>query len=57
MSYEAFIADCLKVCQCCGNCWNRPCDGVMAGAFCDRMCHCPAEDEPCQQDEDTDGLD
>jgi hypothetical protein len=53
MSYEAFIQDCIKYCRCCPECggFGIPCDGTMAGGFCDTMCICPDHDD---RDEESD---
>lgn len=45
MSYEAFVASCSKECRCCPQCCDHPCDGLLAGGFCDRR-RCSCDDEP-----------
>lgn len=44
VSREEWLARLAKECRCCFECErSRPCDGLMAGGFCDRMCVCPDE--------------
>lgn len=44
-SYDRFIESCMKDCRCCHECCNLPCDGTMAGGFCDEMCFCPSDED------------
>jgi hypothetical protein len=44
-----------KECDCCPECNQCPCDGVMAGGLCDNMpCNCDDYEEPeevnCERD-------
>ncbi|KKM14633.1 hypothetical protein LCGC14_1704200 [marine sediment metagenome] len=34
-----------RQCDCCQMCSEVPCDGVMAGDFCDNLCDCDDEYE------------
>lgn len=48
---EAFIPDC----QCCGVCWQLPCEGCISGRSCDAMpCYCDVEEEDIDNKEDID---
>ena len=51
--YQMFIEGMSKLCDCCRWCHQEiPCDSVMAGGFCDRLCECGNDDEPsCMYDE------
>ena len=40
-----------KECNCCEQCCGKPCEGLMAGGFCDEMCLCDFE---CNVDDDDD---
>jgi hypothetical protein len=49
---EAFA----KHCRCCGECQSPPCDGVIAGGFCDEMCWCGRQDETDAENDEGDGF-
>lgn len=38
--YERFVDDRKQFCDCCPECSDWPCAGVLAGGICDSMCHC-----------------
>lgn len=39
-AYQLFVQDSVKHCDCCPLCSEVPCDGVLAGGICDRLCNC-----------------
>lgn len=34
------VKEWISQCSCCPECSQVPCDGVMAGGFCDDLCEC-----------------
>ena len=43
-SYQEFIDSMSQHCHCCPICQSVPCDGVLAGGFCDDICNCDEEE-------------
>lgn len=42
---QEVLNDLAKHCHCCFLCGqSRPCDGVLAGGFCDDLCDCEDDD-------------
>lgn len=43
---ETFLAETAKGCECCPNCYGRPCGGCQQGGMCDAAaCECDGEDD------------
>jgi hypothetical protein len=43
--YKEWLEKLAKECKCCPICSDKPCDGLMAGGFCDELCFCDEHDE------------
>ena len=49
---QQWLDELAKECHCCERCnGSAPCEGLMAGGFCDEMCLCDFE---CNVDDDDD---
>lgn len=45
MTEDQFITKMAPLCKCCEECSQVVCAGVLAGGFCDRICHGHDEDD------------
>jgi len=41
---KEIVSEWVKQCDCCPECSNVPCCGVMAGGLCDNSCYCSLAD-------------
>ena len=47
-SYGAYVDYCAAQCMCCPDCpdcQDVPCDGLLAGGWCDQLCCCDDYDD------------
>jgi len=41
--HQKWLQELAEECTCCRNCVDPPCEGLMAGGFCDELCFCEEE--------------